>query len=382
MYSEEIIKDCILQAEKFVLENDRKIYEKIFKSAEELISKAVIGGQVGLDLLINNKISKNSFVWDLYVYNPYEFAKNLTDELSNIQLQHTENNIVLKTKIKHKELEISINRPLFRIFALEKYKNLELYKIMPTKTGYYGNDIICMSWELQLINIYRILYSPMKCSEWSKYKEYEEKIIENNYKLNKIKVDKKTNISDFITKDYKNTLIKLLKKYIIIGDYANLDNNNSRLQFIVNIKDALKIIKDEFPLVSYTKFNIYNPMDFQLEKYTLYLNEKKTKVVDLYNCLDYELIPYVTINNLNYGNKWVLLRFICLDLWVLHLIESSGVGVDVKKRVNTLMEKISLLREKQEEESYNYKGIYLDENVVKASLIRDLDRIPDYSPND
>ena len=46
--------------------------------------------------------------------------------------------------------------------------------------------------------------------------------------------------------------------------------------------------------------------------------------LDLFNCANFEIIPYDVVNGMQIANKWVLLRFMFIDVWIVRFVKSMG----------------------------------------------------------
>jgi hypothetical protein len=92
------------------------------------------------------------------------------------------------------------------------------------------------------------------------------------------------------------------------------------------------------------------------------------------------------------ANPWVILRFLFIDVWTLKLI--LNIGTDnpdfIKRRIQQLIANCDLTRTlalsclKEPEKIFqltNYVGSFIDENVAKKKLIKELgERFPVYYP--
>jgi hypothetical protein len=182
MYAVEVVPRLLLGAEKYVLENERMLYQPFFETAERFISAngGVIGGNVGADMLIGAPITHGSFMWDIYIDNPYEMSKQLTDAIFATKSHLVPSKTAeMRTVLKHAEFAISVNaRTLFNVFALDKYRGVKLAEIMNpvVRSGYFTSlPIKCIPEYMQLAEIYHVLYSPAKSRLWEQMQDTEKK---------------------------------------------------------------------------------------------------------------------------------------------------------------------------------------------------------------
>lgn len=420
-----IVPHLIKEAEKFIIENDRMLYSDFLKITELYCEEnsILIGGKVGIDLLISQPITKESFFYELYTDDTYNHAKKLTDRLySDSHTPHIDKKyIVLRTDIRNREFTININtRSVIKIYNLDKYRNIRLIKLMgpPSRKGYFSDKFIkCISEEIQLIEIYRTLYSPIKVAQWNDYLRYEKELylaIKSNVarkvteKIEELNLDLEflgaldNSAKNKWKSHIENTIIdKIVRKSnnVLIGDYAincSLDisskNTNVRLQLISEesidnfVKQIERALKDEkiSGTVSYIRYNLNILTDFQILKYTIYVTSDKNQIpiLDFFNSSSFELIPFAkgkdTFTDIKLGNLFVLLRFKFIDLWVMRLI--LNIGTDninfLRDKIKDMLDQINKLRtcisKKQKEELFqlkNYVGVYINETVAKKKLI-------------
>lgn len=415
------------EAEKFILDNDRMLYLPFFTRAEEFCieNSVLIGGRVGIDLLVGREITKDSFMWDLYCDDTFNTTKTLADELSRVVSPHIPARTVsLMTNIRHKEFTLSINaRVLFKIYSMDKYRGIKLVDLMgpATRTSYFTHaPIKLVSEEMQLIEIYRNLYTPKKLHMWESELAAEDKI----YSLISDTLGEKAvkELSGGIEKFNKTAAEEIILRKIVagsdnvlIGDYA-LEalglSSASRLQFISSmrvddiaaavemvLKNDIRRIKVRVARVTFVKYPLNIPSDFQIAKYTLYVNNgrEQTPIADVFNSSTFEMIPYWLLggeySRVKVGNPWVLLRFMLIDIWVLKLILNIGTDSPefIKGRVGNIIKNADKVRKVTREKINSdaselfqlngYVGCYIDENVAKKKLIKEIgERFPAYYP--
>ena len=398
-----ITPELVLSAQQFVLDNDRNNFLPFFIQAEKFCHEhnVVFGGKIGLDLLVGEPLTIDSYSWDLYCDNPYVIAKQLADELAQVKSIHIPaRTVTLQTNIRYKEFTISVfARRLIKIYALDKYRGIKLLELMGpiTKEGYFTKlPVLCISGEMQLIDIYRMLYSPARRSEWNSILQ-SEKIIYNNIKNNI--AEKAINIiggshscrlhGEMLTA-IKNT------DYVLIGDCAlesyGLSGNPERLQLITYepitatekmFTRALRHLNGK--LIS-VKYELNLPTDFQLTKFTLYLvsNKHQRPLADIYNSSSYELIPWWEgtgkYKKIKIGNPWVVLRFMFIDIWILRILLNMKKSDQIINRIKLITQNTNKLQELAHElissnlfkifQLGDYTGWYYSPTVVKSRMIK------------
>lgn len=422
-----VLEWLIPEAEKFIIENDRMLYEPFLMAAEKFCSEnsILIGGRVGIDLIIGRPYTKDSFVWDLYSDDAFAHAKQLSIILSNVKTVHVPTNTVaMRTDIKYKEFTISIHaRYLFKIYVMEKYRGVNLISVMSPvscKSYFSKLHIKCINEEILLIEIYRTLYSPAKVNMW--LADYaNEKILYNG---DAKKLGEETEETDDKNEKTGGKIVidkyvqqQVLKKYIanstnvIIGDHATTalgyETNATRIQFITDldieeIKNSIERIVQKINTLQNTKITFIKyllniPTDFQIIKYTLYVvdNGDQTPIADVFNSSQYELIPFTMgsddYKNIKIGNQWVLLRFLFIDIWTLRLIlnlnPNDSKAEFIKSRIRSNLNRAELIHTKikskvdQLFQMSDYVGIFIDENIAKKQLIKKTEeRFPVFYP--
>lgn len=417
------VSPLLAAAEKFVINNDRADYLPFFEAAEGFCAanQVVLGGKIGMQLLTRAPLSKDSFSWDLYADNTYNMARELAVELSRVKSTHIDPRFVaMRTDIKHKEFTIFVNtRLLFKVYNLDKHRGVKLVDLMgpATRAGYFTQKpLLCISEEIQLINIYRGLYSPGMFKLWEEYVAMESQIytsIEGSIGHKAV-----TQIDGGALQVSRAPIDQVILKTIgdnciLLGDYAIaalLDGpcvKSPRVQFVsdraidqiaAEIEKALnREIKTFSSLtritVTYVKYSLNIPSDFQITKHSLYLNHggEQVSIADVFNSTAYELVPWraakVSERAVKVGNPFVLLRFKFIDLWVLKLILNldSTSGAFVRDRIKALLDDVSGLREyagsMQAFQLEDYGGVYVNETVAKKKLIQASgDRFPIFYP--
>ena len=406
-------------ASKFVLENDRNEYIEFYKTAEKYAQTngLILGGEIGVKILINQKITYDDVTtYEFYTDNTFDLAKGLADALFQVKTDGVVNSdfISLQTNIKYKEFTIYINaRKLFVIRDIGRKKNVKLkHLIGATKViSPHGFDVLCMSAELQLIDIYRRLYDPQEAENWPrllKYSEMLHKSIEGTLEDKVTKIKSKaiyeggTNTKDK-SKTKQNITQMILDKFVsnsdkvLVGDYA-IDKSSAmegygRLQVISGdgIDNDMRKLKSILPNneLMYISHFLYLPQDFRIRKRTVYLvdgGNKQIAIMDIFNSAEFELIPYEkSVNNLIIGNPYVLLRYQLIDIWSLQLV--LHLSSSVEKKIVSNLRQVEILIDKLKDIAYtklfqlnNYKGVYEDIRVSKKKLTQKSRRIPNYYP--
>lgn len=292
-------------------------YGKYLKICEGFIcnKRIILGGIAGIDALVENPINLNTFRYELYTYEPYRVAKTLVDLL----YKETQNKFIyLQTNYIDHEYTIIVNdRYLIKIYANEA--KLDLFEIMDTKfikANFIDGKLTVLGPYIQLIDIYRTLYSPNKATDWVKYLQYEKKLYKQikQYKFGGAKKKFKTEV--------RKDIIEQIRK-IFNHDLVCLHQYSScRIQFI----SENKIERDFKKLVNmlpnrhckYVIQTLHIPGDDKIRRITIYIDEMP--IADIFNSATYEVIPHKN----GQANIFVSLRFLLIDIWTIIYIKNIG----------------------------------------------------------
>jgi hypothetical protein len=431
----ESVGTLIADAEKFALENDRMKFQPYFESAEKFCEEnnIVIGGKIGVSLLLGEKISKDSWAWDLYCPNAFEVAKRMVETLFEVKSNHVDNRTVtLQTNIKHREFTISIEaRNLFKIFALDRYRDVVLTEIMEPVVvkGWFGSNVKVFPHAIVLIDLYQTLYSPAKCKFW-----------EDAYKMSEVVYKGVTEYNGGFDRGIAEDIFlrSLIKdpRIVLVGDHATSRlgiGKRTRIQLLTDIpieelsamtsrvlnaeKNQLRRVKVTHDRTSYVKYNLNIPSDFQILKHTVYaiVGGEQVALYDVFNSPTYEMIPYTTVDKIKIASPVVIMRFIFIDIWVLKLIIGigryrGGAGADaagtgaagtvstisgsadggLHSRINALVSLANSVREyiltQLKVDTFKvfpreYIGVNTSEAVAKKKIIANIGyRLPNYYP--
>lgn len=348
-------------AEVFVMENDRMSFKPFFETAERFMSRhhILVGGRVGIDLLLGRPLTRNSFYWELYCDETHKMSRELGRAIAETESAHIPaRTTAVSTNIYGREYTIRVNtRLLFKLYGLSD----RISAMVPTlRPGYFTNSQIkCIPEEIQLISIYRNLYSPDRADTWEDELLNEEKLFEGwqspitggrellgralardlslriaklpgivivgDWALDAIQsaagngAGKENNSTkDEQQKDNKSAKDKSVKDEQSKDNTSNLRliDRPGRLQLIGSKSSVLESIS-KYP-VKVMKYSPNLPDDFQLTKHTIFVNDngERYPVCDIFNAADFEMIPYHVIDGKWYGAPYVLMRFVLIDLWI------------------------------------------------------------------
>lgn len=397
MYAHYSVDSIMAEAAEFVLRNDRMLYAPFFETAETFCAakNILIGGAVGVDLLAGRPLMKDSFLYELHCDNAYQSAKDLSVLLSQTRSPHVPaDTVCLVTNIRHKEFTISINsRVMFKIYAADRFRGQSVIPLMSAVTrGYFAeNNILCVSAHMQLIEIYRNLYSPAKMQSWRQDMTNEHTLFPTIGQAN-AQANSQANDEGYVGGwDGDRAFAAMAKESqdVIIGDYAlralGLEKEARRLQIItatcaedtkawlerVLAKTSSQGKPGREARVKYIKHPLNITADFQLIKHTFYelRGDSQVFIMETFNSTQYEMIPYINSTAQKIGSPWVLLRFLLIDAWVTNMLQgSAGIPSRIIASAKVIRQKykdVNILFPKE------FVGVYISESFAKKKLIKD-----------
>lgn len=402
MYTDLNYDDIRAASEKYIHENDRSLYYIFYETVEKYISDKPIyvGDKVASMLLCNMKLNCDTTVWNLYADDVYDTAIKITNIVFQAKSKHiSTKTTTMLTNIPNKEYTIYVNaRMLFKLYSIQKYRGESLAKVFGNVqvSGFFGNKIYSVGEDVILIELYRILYSPSRQSDWLDCLDMEKKIFNRIQQKDISKIgqgETKKNITDDIYR-----LLSSMDSTVVVGEYAlkhfKIINQANRLQIITDVdpEHIKNIIKHELGQeIVVVNHNIRLQFDFQITKNSVYVkhNDNQTLLVEIYNSTTYELVPYITHNNIKFGSYWVILKWIFVDIWILKMINAKHTEIaGINKLLNNATKLRQILYEKYKEDPFsvfqltNYQGTYISDIVAKKKLINESNvRIRPYYPH-
>ncbi len=172
--------------------------------------------------------------------------------------------------------------------------------------------------------------------------------------------------------------------WILLGE--NICTNIEKIQLIaVNTPDEflyrMQKYFDTFGkfVISYREQELHIPKDFRTTRYTFYfkVGSEKTSVdkpfLDLFNCANFEIIPYQIHKSINIASNYVILRFLFIDLWIIRVIKNLGLlSADIlNKKIVYLWKLIEYYRDNiSTEKPSGFIGIHREASIDKKLLAR------------
>jgi hypothetical protein len=410
---------------KVEIANDRSRYDEIWDIIETYCMENKLMISNLYELL--DKKDDISFIYNktynIYTSNPFLHGNNLTNIIHEKSTDEKKKKYIkFKTVKEQEEFIIEYDfRIVATLYKIQKFRSANEYHEPDKIVKPVNKDgLLLLPSEIEIIDVYHKLYDITKFDEWQKMTEFED-LLFNQFKdrfkkgliggYDSCKERKKDFIESLkfsIVKDW----LPEQKNVILIGTWAfnwltlgdNICTDIDKIQFISLMNYQELLIELQKYILKFSKFKIsvrqqelHIPKDFRMNRYTYYIHiisERGTvekPFLDLFNCAEFEIIPYTKTtsseNNivLNIGNKYVMLRFLFIDLWVLRLIETMGlISKDILNiKINKNLTIIEKIRDKLGVHlaEGNFMGIYKDYDIAKKRMLLEGKKFYPYYPH-
>jgi hypothetical protein len=249
--------------------------------------------------------------------------------------------------------------------------------------------------EIELIDIYHMIYNPVYEKEIDDSKSLEKKLFK---KVEERKTQGILGARDCKAKKRNIEIIKieLVKEFlqgrsdiVLIGSWAydwvsygeKLCVDPEKIQIISGIHPdqlltELKKYTRKFTQfdISYKEQSLKIPKDFRTKRYTFYINTETFKGVtnkpfmDMFNSSSFNIIPYHQLDNMCIGSKYVILRFLLIDLWILRIIRSMDLiqKTKLQQKINHIWKLLQFFQKDSYQDNIDgYSGTYRNYNMDK-----------------
>jgi hypothetical protein len=393
-----------------------------YKNIYDIIDTYVINNKLfvsNIYKITNSQRSTASLInyhYDIYCDNPLRHANNLINKIyEGISGDPLIQYLNLNTTVKHEEFVIIYDtRMMAKIYTIQSgysstKKNVNLStNIIPVII----DKIKYLPPSIEIIDMYNILYTGTG---------YDEVILNLTINLSKMVTEKTGGDIQKIEKTIKKTKhlgsaeqtcydkkkneleaikLALLRDYfkgrldiVLIGSigynwYLKGDNicpNMERIQIITSVSSKeiqhditqyIEGIGRNYKITSSGELGLMIPKDFRSKKTILSLiintpkGPKEKPFLEIFNNSTFELIPAFLSNNILIGGKYVLLRFMYIDLWISNFVFTIGKMtkekyVDRQKKILQSINNISTIKNIAD----GVLGTYYDYAISKNELI-------------
>lgn len=379
--------NIIAKATEIIKITDRQKFIDIIKYALQKISDN--------DICLSNPeiiISEGTIPEQINVYssNPLIVA----NKLSNALFENGSETVFLKTVIPNQELELYIlNRNLINFYRFPIIKSVNTQQLFaPAEVKINEMNFKLMDPLIELIEIYHKLYIPWP-DKWDTSQLIEEKLYQLYRNIHDNKDEKTGGAGDFLFNIRQSIYdqMQTIDFGLLIGHWAYhlLYPNTSyykyeKIQVLANenlapidiCKKLNKILRSDLT-ISFQTEKVQIPYDYWLERTTYYIthDNKKNAIMDSFNTLNYEIVPYITTkNNIRIAHPFTLCRFFLIDRFILVILEKMKIlKADIK--IKNILHIVDILRTvAYKTERTDYIGIYTDSHQEKKKLVKSQDQ--------
>jgi hypothetical protein len=436
---------AILPAAEAVIQEEREDWGFAYKVIEDYVAAQTqfdieqgifIGGSVGVDLLLGKPRTLNDYTYHLYSRQALQHVNDLTNLLTEavgarfgaipelldkarsaykaqaagdrsaqklIAALRDPKIVVMKTSLPYQRYAILVDgRLMVQMTSLPK-GSAAIVKpalVQSFESGAQNssgqNKVYVISPEVQLLDLYRTLYSPAKAAEWkialhdeiNLYQHLKQRL--GNLKSGAVDTSSEYSCEDTGTDLYRDPdlveggkdqasrnqasahKLLLLSNWItggsmvLIGEYGIQlalgefgDDQRAMLQIVTELPleevmaQAKAIVLKEFSSAkcTYQIKPLVIMQDFRLQRAALRVDEHE--ILYAYNCAAYDLVPFnIAISKskkaIRVGNPFVLMRFMLVDFWTVRLLAGEG-HIDqnyAKLRLDSIVRQLLRLRSK------------------------------------
>lgn len=403
--SEEWFGEISKEFKKVVKVNRVSEYETLYKVIEEYINRKPTLVLTDFKRIASFELDSPVLLYEIYSSEPFLDGKELADKVYTDVGKY----VVLNTNEYGKEFTLLYDSMVVcKIYGMLNYKGISLMNLISPVVidGFWSSlKLRYLPPELELIDVYKRLYSPEYFEEWSDLVEIEKTLFNDVCSRNEtgeivggvactlrqvgeLETLKILIVSKFLVErdivligawaiieiaagifgkgiaEVSGNTVKLhgeadkkcIEKVQVIID-CDIDKFMEELRVFVRKHSSVKLVCKEQP--------IHMIKEFRLVKHTVYVVfEDKCGVVekplmDVYNAGCYSLIGYTTsqrfmVNkaeasyskNIKVGNLFVILRFLMLDIWLLKIVQKLDfLTKDVLvKKINMILGYMKFLR--------------------------------------
>lgn len=437
--------DVVVEKASDFIKTDRMRFENLYKIITDYCASNSIMISNADALISDASGAEAAFTETLNVHCtfPYNHAIKIANLICGIGEW-----VKMRTVVGYREFAVDYDsRTLANIFGLEIQKGVDPRSIiLPVDIG----NLTYLPPEVEILDVYHKLYSPSEVDCWAEAITVERdlyglimKRLESGVfggdKMGSAHPPKDTTDLQYLKylflREFCGTFVK---DYVVIGHWAmhaveasreedyKMKSSIEKMQVITSI-EVNRAIEDIIRFLSrYTNARIASrmqdlhiPKDFRISRHTIYIgvpdkngNVKDKAFLDVFNCGNFELIPYVSLSLktkygsmikdpqefnkypksrsrknrrrrggvesdefiIKIGNPFVLLRFLFIDLWVIRIIHNMGHLT--REILQTKVKYIMHVVQKIKDPSFglmskvfglDYVGVYKDYDISKKA---------------
>ncbi len=347
------------------IKEERNRYADLYRVIKDYVieNKLMLSDPYMITNLSNNSDVFLDYHYTVYCSRPLTHANTIVNLLYD-ELMANDNKLVstlvMNTVVKNEEFSISFdNRYIAKIFAMQrnrpKGKSVDISKLI---APHYINKVPYLPAEIEIIDIYNRIYTNQGSIQAlldieEKMGKYIVNKVGGEVELIKIGGDIKTCYER--KKDVLEAIkLSIIKNFLVdrtdlalLGPMAvewlqnaeNICPKYDRIQLVgtltieelkTELEKYVKMLGQNNSITVGEELDLLIPKDFRTKRaiFSLIIKTdfgiKEKPFLEYFNSCNFELVPVFESNKILIVNKYVLLRFLFIDLWVSKFIYSVG----------------------------------------------------------
>ena len=319
---------------------DRKQFQPFLAAAEEFAAESglIVSGSAARQLLLSEPaVGVEEYRYDFFTDRGFHHARELTDKIYRVDPDGRSHYTTLITNVPHYNWSILVdNRLLFTVTALPIRHGVATRDLISTiaRPALFTRklSLLCTSYDLVLIELYRDIYDPLMMADVPQLLELEARV-RAQLAFAAGAAARAPSSSGSLTKLRQRIIDEFIPGpgRVQIGQAAVTGErgaaNCGRLQVIssedLDVEAAAVIALGAgtgYTLASHTE-DPKLPSNVRLRRLSIYVQgtQNRTPLIDIYNCAQFELVPFVQYANCRTATSFVLMRFLLIDLWFTRL---------------------------------------------------------------
>jgi hypothetical protein len=420
-------------------------YAAVYEETEKYLAKhakedvVMLGGRIGVQLVLGRPRSTDTYMfnYELYTENAFKHANDLTNIVSVRISPHGswedkkgEFIIWLKTYGSGKYGIYVDNRQIVTIIGVP-HGTVNIVKPELVKSFDRNKEFAVIPAEIQLLDIYRTLYTPGETGLWEEYLSDENQLFHHLRKREKAIRGAASEDDGVSHSDRVRITNTIMQKFIVnnpdvilLGEHAlfviSEDPIKTHILQVCTTMDAGEVLAKlkmlgGMPQLTIKKKQLNIMKDFMLHRAVIKVGDKE--LMYIYNSASYELLPFNTVHAngksfLRLANPFVILRFLLVEIWMVRWVQAKG-KIDetyAKRRIDAMLSRILRLRKQMSEgsqsdraittisdsyfgstseekgmkifqiESDDYIGTFISEIILQKEAVKEQKKYRDYMP--
>lgn len=358
------------------IKKERAQYTTVYTTIESYCAKykLILSNKYVLCDMVDAKNNVYNKIYRVYTSNPLRHANDLTNIIYE---QMKDDKYAAYTRMKtlkeNEEFSIEYNlRQMVVICKVQKHKQTEpIELIKPVDI----EKLLYMPSEIELIDVYHTLYDPSQYCDWGEAEEFEKRLFDQVLQRKDRGIlgagnckERKKHALEAMKIDIVLRWLPDQSDTILLGPWAcdwlkygkKICVQHGKIQLISNMTPDKLLQQLKKFAAAHSKFDVsmreqelHIPKDFRTTRTTYYIHVDtphgitEKPFLDLFNSAAFEVVPCVQVDGVSIGTRYVLLRFLFIDLWVIRIIKGMGLlsASILQKKIDELWTMIEFIRE-------------------------------------